>query len=63
MGITSLASIDLHRSAEERSRLFAVSGVRLLLSSCGSELRPNHHWTPSRIDPHPELLQASRSVF
>src|SRR5258707_10054637 len=43
MGITSLASIDLHTSAQERSRLFAVSGVRLLLSSCGSKLRPNHH--------------------
>jgi hypothetical protein len=30
MSITSLASIDLHRSAQERSPLFAVSGVRLL---------------------------------
>jgi hypothetical protein len=41
--VTFLASIDPHRSAQERSRLFAVSGVRLLLSSCGSKLRPNHH--------------------
>ena len=57
--VTFLASIDPHRSTQERSRLFAVSGVWLLLSWKQASTQPSLN---ANNTPYP-LFDRSGSTF